>query len=161
MIRLSKLVIIPSLLFLGACSPMNDNSLLTDKSSDSSSYSLNKEPRSDELYLRPYNSTVNVAASVTQAQVSGECYTSTYPRHQIVALNNAGGQMDIVDINTASAVNSLAAACKNGKFNLAINTGVLTSGAVHSIKLLLIAYNDKNQTITNEAQGSARLTLTK
>lgn len=155
-----KLMAFSSLLVLAAaCQPMDGSSLLTDKVDDPSSHVLNKDPKSEELYLKSYSPTLNAPPSVTKAEVSGECYTSTYPSHSILVLES-GIQLDIVDLNPSTDIESKKALCKNGKFNLAINTGALSSG-VHNLRIILQAWDSKGQIVTNEVQGVSSVTLSK
>lgn len=147
------------LLIVSACQPIEGNSLLTDQKGDPSTHALNKDPKSEELYLKSYSANIATTAAVTKAEVSGECYTSTYPVHNIVVLKS-GLQLDIVDLNPATDVNSKTASCKNGKFNLAINTGALASG-VHTLRFVLQAWDSKGQLVVNDVQGVSSVTLTK
>jgi len=155
-----KLSVFSSLLVLAtACQPMDGKSLLTDKVDDPSSHVLNKDPRSEELYLKSFSPSLSAPPSVTKVEVSGECYISTYPSHQILVLE-AGIQLDIVDLNPATDVESKKATCKNGKFNLAINTGGMANG-VHNLRIVLQAADSKGQVVQNEVQGVSSVTLTK
>lgn len=155
-----KLLSLSSLLvFAVACQPIEGNSLLTDQKSDSSTLVLSKEPKSEELYLKSYSPNINAPVTVTKAEVSGECYTSTYPSHQIVVVEN-GIQLDIVDLNTATNVDSKIATCKNGKFNLGINTGALAAG-VHNLRFILQAGTASGTMVVNDVQGVSSVTLTK
>ncbi|UOF02028.1 hypothetical protein [Bdellovibrio reynosensis] len=154
-----KILSLLSILLMTACSPMEGQSLLTNERSDDSSHTLDKTPKSEELYLKSYSPTINTIAGQAKAEVSGECYISTYPNHKIVALEN-GVQLDIVDLNPTTDANGRFAVCKNGKFNLAINTSAL-AGGIHSIRLLLQAYDENGAVVVNDAQGASAITLTK
>lgn len=144
---------------LTACSQSQENSLLSDQKGDPSAHALDKTPKAEELYVKTYIGSIAVASGVTKAEVSGECYVSTFPSHKILALEN-GNILQILDINPTTDVNASYASCKNGKFNLAINTGVLASGS-HTIRFVMQAYDNSNKLFTNDVQGVSTLTLTK
>lgn len=144
---------------LAACSPNQSNSLLSDQKADLSSHSVDKTAKVDELYVKSYSPSIALASGLTKAEVSGECYTSTFPSHKIVAIEN-GTLLDFMDLNPASDVNAKQALCINGKFNLSINAGAL-AGGIHSIRLVMQAYDNNNQLVTNDVQGVSTLTLTK
>ncbi len=155
-----RLMAVLGLFLVGtACTPIDGNSLLTNQKDDPSAYQVDKTPKSEELYLKVYNPTVNTTAAMSKAEISGECYVSTYPKHEIVALEN-GSALEIVDLNTSTDVNSNVATCKNGKFNLAIKTTNLAAG-VHSVRFVLQAYDADNIVVTNDVQGASAITLTK
>lgn len=155
-----KVLACSSLIVLAtACQPIEGNSLLTDRVDDPSSHALNKAPKSEELYLKSFSPSLSAPPSVTKVEVSGECYVSTYPSHSIVVLE-AGIQLDIVDLNPATDVESKKALCKNGKFNFAINTGALNNG-VHNLRFVLQAWDAKGQIVQNDVQGVSSVTLTK
>lgn len=145
-----------------ACQQITDSSLLSDSKSDPSSHVLNKEPQSSELYLKVY--TPNIVAPPTadgKVDISGECYTSTYSQHSIIVLESGTGvQMDIVDLNPTTDVNIKAAICKNGKFNLALNTGALPV-RVHRLMVVMQAIDNDGRIIRNDVQGVSNINLTK
>ncbi|WP_295899209.1 hypothetical protein [uncultured Bdellovibrio sp.] len=156
-----KLAGISSLLvLLSACQPINGNSLLTDQKDDPSANALDKAPKSEELYLKVFNPTIQ-ATGLDRVEVSGECYLSTYPKHSIIVLRS-GVQLNdfVVDINPTTANNTNSASCKNGRFNLALNTGQLAAG-VHSLRFILQAWDANNSLVTNDAQGASNVTLSK
>ncbi|MEK2645490.1 hypothetical protein [Bdellovibrio sp. BCCA] len=156
-----KLAGISSLLvLLSACQPINGNSLLTDQKEESSKNAVDPNPKSEELYLKVFNPTIQ-ATGLDRVEVSGECYLSTYPRHSIIVLRS-GVQLSnfVVDINPTSPVDSNTASCKNGRFNLALNTGQLANG-VHSLRFILQAFDKDNNLVVNDAQGASNVTLSK
>lgn len=142
---------------LSACQPISDSSLLTDQK-DQSSLSLNKDPKSEELYLKSFSPSIH-ATGLNKVDIAGECYVSTYPKHSIVVMNG-GNLLDIVDINPRTASNTAMASCKNGRFNLTLNTGVLGNG-VFSLKIVLQAWDENNQVFVNQVQGTNSVTLTR
>ncbi|MEN0057433.1 MAG: hypothetical protein AAGB31_01255 [Bdellovibrio sp.] len=146
-----------SLLF-SACTPVDGNSLLTDQKDDASLHAVDKTPKSEELYLKAYNTSVS-GTGVTKVEISGECYTSTYPSHNIIA-TSGGAQVDIVDLNPSVSPAAAVASCKNGRFNLAINSFNFASGN-HTIRLMLQAYDANNQIVVNDVQGASSIVLRK
>jgi len=141
---------------LAACQPMNGNSLLTDQKNDPSSFALNKDPKSEELYLKSYAPTFQ-ATGLSKLEVSGECYVSTYPSHNIIATRN-GSQIGITDLYPGSAANS--ATCVNGKFNFAIDTNYLAGGS-NTVRILIQARDASGNVVVNDAQGANNVTITK
>ncbi|NUN06185.1 MAG: hypothetical protein HUU57_10530 [Bdellovibrio sp.] len=153
-----KLTLTSSLLvLLAACQQIANNSLLTDQKDDSSAHALDKTPKVEELYLKAYTASIQ-ATNLDKVEVAGECYTSTFPRHAIFVLKN-NAQIDIVDVNPATANNTGTASCKNGRFNLVINSGALASG-VHSLRLVIQAWDANNQVVVND-MASNTVTLSK
>lgn len=147
-----------SLLLLTSCSQIDGNSLLTNQRDESSTLAVDKTPKSEELYLKTYNTSV-VATGISKIEISGECYVSTFPSHRIIATEGMN-ILDVMDLNPSTNVNSKAAVCTNGRFNLALNAGVLSAGN-HAIHFVLQAFNGTNQPITNDVQGVSNLNLTK
>lgn len=153
-----KIVLASSLLvFTSACQQITGNSLLTDEQGDPSTHALDKTPKVEELYLKSYSASLQ-ATGLDKVEVSGECYTSTYPRHAIYVLEG-GSQLDILDLNPATDANTKAASCKNGRFNLSINTGVL-SGGIHTLRFVIQAWDSNNKPVSNDLAAST-VTLTK
>lgn len=145
------------LLFTSACQQITGNSLLTDDKGDSSTHALDKTPKIEELYLKSYSASLQ-ATGLDKVDVSGECYTSTYPRHAIYVLEG-GSQLDILDLNPSTDANTKAASCKNGRFNLSINTGAL-AGGVHTLRFVIQAWDSNNKPVSNDLAAST-VTLTK
>lgn len=141
-----------------ACQPMTGNGLLTDKVTNSSSTVLNKDPRSEELFLKSYSPSLSVRSSQTKVDLAGECFVSTFPGHKIQVWEGAA-QVSIVDINSSTGLGN-SAQCIDGKFNLVINTSTMTVSS-HSLRVELIAYDSAGQPVVNQAQGVSFITLTK
>ncbi len=85
--------------------------------------------------------------------------------HRIYALKNTT-LIDIVDISTLTTnVNSKQALCVNGRFNIGINVDAVANGGlgpgIHSVRLILEAKDANGQVVTNPAQGTANITITK
>lgn len=144
-----------SLTLQAACSPIEGNSLLTDQKDDPSTHAVSKEPKSEELFLKVDSPQISATAGQTRADVSGECYVSTYPTHRIYLLNG-GSQMPIIDINTGSNI----ASCKNGRFNFSLNLGAMASGQ-YSLKIIIYAYDASGSLVVNEVQGQSTLRVVK
>ena len=143
------------------CQPMSDNSLLTDQKKSYSDRLLNKEPRQEELYLKADVTNVSTNSASSKVDISGECFTSTYPTHKIfVRLGATQGQLEVVDYNVNTDVNYPWSTCKNGRFNFALNTSAFSVGT-HKIQLSLEGTDSRGGVVTNEVQGSASFTLVK
>lgn len=145
-------------LALTACSPMSDNSLLSDKKDSASSLTVDKTPKSEELYLKLDVASIGPAVTSNKLEVSGECYTSTYTKHRIVA-REFGSLLPIVDVTAASGTLG-EALCRNGRFNFSLNVGALATGG-HQIRVSLEAVDGLNALVINDAQGAANLSFTK
>ncbi|WII71007.1 hypothetical protein QJS83_11095 [Bdellovibrio sp. 22V] len=155
-----KIMVLTSLLMtLASCSPIQGNSLLTDQKDDPSTHTLDKTPKQEEIYLKSFSPSA-AASGLSKIEISGECYVSTYPSHDIISYVN-GTQRAVLDLNATTAAGAGIATCKNGKFNLAIETGSWAAG-VYTVRLVLRAYEANNPTpITNDAQGASTLTVTR
>ncbi|KYG63949.1 hypothetical protein AZI86_14155 [Bdellovibrio bacteriovorus] len=155
-----KFVVMTSFLGLAmaACSPMSDNSLLSDKKDDNSSLTVDKTPKAEELYLKLDTASIGPAVTGTKLEVSGECYTSTYGKHRIIAREN-GFQLVITDVTAASVVAN-EAQCRNGRFNFSLNVSGMGAGG-HSVRVSLEAYDGLSALVLNENQGAAVLNFTR
>ncbi|KHD88766.1 MAG: hypothetical protein OM95_06430 [Bdellovibrio sp. ArHS] len=144
-----------SLTVLAACSPIQGNSLLTDQKDDPSTHAVDKTPKSEELFLKVDTPQITATAGQTKADISGECYVSTYANHRIY-LMNGGSALTIIDLNTGSNT----ATCKNGRFNFAFNLDSIASGS-YGLKVIIYAYDSAGTLVVNEVQGASSLTLIK
>lgn len=146
-------------LLLAACQPIEGNSLLTDQKDESSLHTLDKTPKSEELFLKVHAPTIAAKSTDTKIEVAGECYISTYPSHAIIVMNNTS-QMSILDVNPATSSDANYAVCKNGKFTFLLNIASLSSG-VYNLRLILQARDSAGNVVLNEAQAAPYFTLTK
>ncbi|MFV8258995.1 hypothetical protein ACNQKP_14395 [Bdellovibrio bacteriovorus] len=146
-------------LLLAACQPVEGDSLLTDKQDDSSTHTLDKTPKSEELTVQLFSPTINMKNTDTKAEITGECYVSTYPSHRLIVMNGST-QMALVDTNPATAANANYATCKNGRFNFSLNIASLASG-VYSMRIIMQAFDADGNAVMNEARAAPTFTLTK
>lgn len=149
------------LLFLVGCSPGGD-SLFTDRRADSTSMTIDTEPYQTELSLQSSKTSfVSSTNSRTDyVEVSGSCYTSTYPNHYIAAYNAGGTLMTSYDsLNTTSPNNY--AKCVNGRFSMAVSITSFGSKTSNSVRLLLQAYDASNNLVTNEFNGAQTVSVIK
>lgn len=144
---------------LSACSPMSDNSLLTDKKDESSSMTLDKTPKSEELFLKLNTTNIAQAVAASKLEVGGECYTSTYPTHRILAYNGST-QIAILDISAATPVTNQAS-CRNGRFNFSIDLSGFSANVSYTVRVVLQAFDGTGAGVTNDAQGVASVKFTK
>lgn len=144
---------------LTSCSPTSDNSLLSDKKDDASSLSVDKTPKSEELFLKLDMASIGPAVTGTKLEVSGECYTSTYNNHWILA-RKGSTVLKLVDITAAAPGNSNLAQCRNGRFHFSLDVGSLTAGS-HQVRVSLEAKDGFGTLVINDAQGAATLSFTK
>lgn len=146
-------------LLLAACQPVEGDSLLTNKNEESSTHNVDKTPKSEELVLQLYSPTINTKNTDTKAEITGECYVSTYPSHAIIVMNGST-QMALVDTNPATASNTNYATCKNGKFNFSLNISALAAG-VYNLRMIMQARDADNNLVINDARAAPFFTLTK
>lgn len=156
-------------LAVAACSPTSDNSLLSDKKDDNSSLTVDKTPKAEELYLKLDTASIGAAVSGTRLEVSGECYTSTYGTHRIIASENSM-QLALVDVLSTTPSNTATcraegrcineAQCRNGRFNFSLKVDGMASGG-HSVRVSLQAYDGLGVPVYNENQGSVDLSFTR
>lgn len=147
-------------LLVTACQPIQGDSLLTDRKDDSSAHTVNKEPKSEELMLQMYNPNINMTSTDTKAEVTGECYVSTYPSHSIIVLNGST-PLPVTDLNSNTPLNSGYGTCRNGRFNILVNITSLASPAVHALRLYLQARDADGNVVINEARGAPQFNLSK
>lgn len=129
-----------------ACSQLSENSLLTDQASDPTSHSLSTDPLETELLLKADNKNLGTTTSARVAELSGDCFASTYPTHKITA-TVGGVAKTIYNIDSAKSV----ASCRNGRFNIALPISQLAIGT-SKIVLTLTAY-DANSASYTSANG--------
>lgn len=152
------------LLFLVGCSPGGD-SLFTDRKADSTSMTIDTEPYQTELSLQSSKTSfVSSTNSRTDyVEVSGSCYTSTYPNHYIAAYNASNALIASYDtLNTSSANNQ--AKCVNGRFSMAVSIASFGSKTSNQVILRLIAYESATSTqnpITNDTNGAQTVSVIK
>lgn len=146
-------------IFLSGCQQINGNSLLTNNKNDPSSHVLNKDPKSDELYVRAYLNSFSVPTARSMLEIAGECYTSTYPLHKII-VREGSVLREIIDLSTDGTIGSSIATCKNGKFNLALNVAALKAGTT-ALTIELEARDGSGNIFTNSIQGISRVSVTR
>ncbi|UXR63560.1 hypothetical protein EZJ49_10785 [Bdellovibrio bacteriovorus] len=147
-------------LLVTACQPIQGDSLLTDRKEDSSAHTVSKEPKSEELMLQMSNPNVNMTSTDTKAELTGECYVSTYPSHSIIVLNGPT-PLPVTDLNSNTPAGSGYGTCRNGRFNILLNITSLGSPAVHSLRLYLQARDADGNVVINEARGAPIFNLSK
>lgn len=140
------------------CTPIEGTSLVTDQKEESSIHDVDQTPKIEELYLKTFTPGINTLNTVTRAEVSGECYVSTYPNHQILAFQGST-QLELVDIEPSTPLQNYAR-CVNGRFNLALRTSNMAAGT-HSIRLVLRAFDSSNKMYVNEGQGTTTINLSR
>ncbi|MNK08113.1 hypothetical protein D3C87_260410 [compost metagenome] len=143
---------------LSACSPTSENGLLTDQASQPNKHDVSLAPAADELYVKSDAATVYNQAGTHRADLSGECFTSTYPTHAIrVFYGTTQVPLNDVNINPGAAN---TAYCYQGRFNIVLNTSIFGAGS-HSLKIQIYGIDDKGVSNENLGRGRANFTLTK
>lgn len=154
-IKLLGVAVLPFL--MAACSPTSENSLLTSEANQPSEHNVDMTPTTDELYVKVDAATA-YALSASRVDISGECFTSTYPRHAIYVYNG-NTQLTITDIAyTAGAANT--GYCYQGRYNISINIGGMGTGS-YGLKVKVVGIDDKGQVYENPSRGLASFTLNK
>ena len=148
------------------CSPAGD-SLFSDRRLDSGSTVLNTEPYQSELSIQSSKVTVtsNHLVASEFVEISGTCYTSTYPQHRIVVerIVSGGATGSVVDsydlLDATSAMNN--SKCVNGRFHLAVKITNFTVGTTTQVRLILQALDSSNKTVINEFNGVHKVGIAK
>ncbi|AHI06004.1 hypothetical protein BDW_07520 [Bdellovibrio bacteriovorus W] len=149
----SLLLLIP----LSACTPIDGTSLLTDQRSDPTQHIVNKDPLPQELMARVHTTSIP-AAGRDLAEISGDCYPSTYSDHRLEfsRMNgNTATPIQIYDLNAASATLVNVAKCKSGRFSVGIPA---PSTGYFSYRVQIIGKDGSND-VTNAAQGKANFSI--
>ncbi|MEK2688716.1 hypothetical protein [Bdellovibrio sp. GT3] len=133
---------------LASCAPVSENSLLSSDASNPDSHSLNSTPLSTELQLVADVYNLGAATSTKAVELSGACYTSTYPTHRITATVNGANvaAANIFDMSSSTATGY--GTCRNGRFNIVLRGNGLASGA-NNIVLLLTGYDAQSVAATS------------
>ena len=124
---------------LAGCSNVGDSSLLSSAPNSPTDNTVNKNPNANELSVAAdtYDSTANVTNSSTgtvgTAEVSGSCYTSTYPSHTITIYRNGApvNQYDLKGLANAQ--------CRGGRFSIVVDGNSLAPGG-NDLQIVLTAY---------------------
>ncbi|WP_347357079.1 hypothetical protein [Bdellovibrio sp.] len=147
-------------LLVTACQPIQGDSLLTDRRDESSTHNINKDPKSDELTLKMSAPTLNMTSADTKAEITGDCYVSTYPSHAIIVLNGSN-PLPVTDLHPNTPLGSGYGTCRNGRFNIMVNITSLASPASHNLQVILQARDADNNVVINTALGAPFFTLSK
>lgn len=154
---------------LGACSPMADNSLLSDKRDLASTLTVDKTPKSEEIYLKLDVTNVTQAVVGDRLELGGECYTSTYPDHRILAYAatsggnvQSGNQLSLIDVSeSVDASRPSQAFCRNGRFNFSLYLGTMATNYRFTVRVVLEAIDGTGALVTNNAQGTSSVSFTR
>lgn len=147
-----------------ACSNMQDNGLLTNEASTTTSSGVSTTPNSSNLTLVADSTSIYMNSGADQAEVTGDCFASTYPSHVIRAyrIDNSGNATLLVirDINTGSSGQSVAL-CKNGRFDISIPAGSGLAAGNNNIKVTLTATDSNGAAVVNDANASRMISIIK
>ncbi len=147
-------------LLMAACQPIEGDSLLSNKSEDPGTHNVDKAPKSEELTLQMFSPNVNMKNTDTKAEITGECYVSTYPSHAIFVMNGST-RMAVLDTNPKTDATANYATCRNGRFNFSVNIAGLSSPGSYQLRLYLQAMDADGNIVINEARAAPFFTLTK
>jgi hypothetical protein len=145
-------------LALVACSPISQNSLLTNQATQPSSHAVSLTPTEDELYVKADVPTVYNATGVNRVDISGECFPSTFPNHAIYVYYN-GAKQPVVDISAAATVGN-AAKCRHGRFNLSVITASYGTGS-YAMQVQVVGINSSGAEAVNVSRGISKFSITK
>lgn len=158
--RISLGLLIGACAFALGCSDIQGESLLTDKRIDSSSFTLDKSVKVEELYIRLTTSNFTIT-NLQRVDISGECYVSTYPFHSIVVLRNNSQVIPILDLNTANNTANTAT-CMNGRFNFSLPNSASIQAGSNPLRVVMRAYETLGgAAVTNDVQGASSLGIIK
>ncbi|MDG0816623.1 hypothetical protein [Bdellovibrio svalbardensis] len=138
------------------CSNVADNSLLTDQENDSSSHTVNKDPLSTEVFIAVDSSSLVMPTSTSSVEVTGSCYTSTYPDNNVQVFNSVGAAVAAMDLKTGS----YNPKCRDGRFAIIISPGSLATGT-NDLKIQLPVLDSSNKTTLNQANAVRYFSVTK
>lgn len=122
---LSILTLPMAFLFLVGCSKLADNSLLTDEKIDSFSNAVNKDPLATEVFISVDSTNLILSSATSSLELTGSCYTSTYPNNNIQVLDTKGNILAVMDLKTGTA----SPKCRDGRFDLVISPNSLNAGS--------------------------------
>lgn len=142
-----------------ACSPTAENSLLTNQATQPSTHSVSLTPTEDELYVKADSASFYNAAGKDRFDISGECFPSTFPTHFIYVYLN-GAKQSIVDIAASAANQGTSAQCRQGRFNIAVITSGLGSGA-YSMQVQIVGMDSSGSELINVSRGVSKFGVTK
>lgn len=123
--------------------------MLSNAASDPTTHNVDGTPSESDLYLKADATFARNASN--KAEMSGSCFISTYPKHQIRAVAGTTG-LPIVDVN---GLGSGVGSCKNGRFNIAIYNPGLASGT--KVNLILEVFDSSNTMKTYNVPSSFTL----
>ncbi|WP_413584091.1 hypothetical protein [Bdellovibrio sp. HCB274] len=124
---------------LASCAPVSENSLLSSDASNPDSHSLNTAPLSNELQLVADVYNLGSAATTKSIELSGACYTSTYPTHKITVSVNGGTPQAGLVFDMSGTTATGYGTCRNGRYNIVLQGSALGAGA-NNIVLTLTGY---------------------
>ncbi len=144
-----------------ACSNINQNSLLTNEVTKASGSAVNKVANSTDLNL-----SVNLPAEGfrvgsninDQIELSGECFSSTYPINQIIAVL---GTTPLTVINVHNG-NDQDHYCVQGRFDIILQGSQLTAvNGNNNIKVSLVGYSSSRQAALIPVNASRTINIIK
>lgn len=149
---------------LVACSNLSDNSLLTDEATESSTHVVDNTPNSTEIYLATDSTSISMVSGATTFEISGTCYTSTYPVNQILLTRVSSvdgsqlGTLSGYDIKGSSSGN--VAVCRNGRFTFVGNATSLAAG-MNTVKLVMQVIDGSGNLTQNDANSVRTMSVIK
>jgi hypothetical protein len=113
------------------------------------------------ISLKAGTTSLVVPSTSNRADISGDCYPSTYPQNLInVTVTQTTGTAFPVEVIAASAATP-AASCNHGRFNVVLSTASLPANAAYTVRLELVGIEANGARHTNAAGGNATITLRK
>ncbi|MEN0057422.1 MAG: hypothetical protein AAGB31_01200 [Bdellovibrio sp.] len=143
---LRNIILLLMFVYLSACGQITGEGLLSDAKEDTDDYYVDLTPSSAELYMAVSSSVIYNAT--TKAEMTGECYISTYPSHYIQAYlaSTSGSVLAVLDVHNNTS--GTTAQCKNGRFDIIVNTSGVSAG--QRIWLVLTATESGGSSYTAE-----------
>lgn len=162
-----SLVVLASMSYLlSACSNTSTNPLLSSEPSTTTTASIDKTANSSQLSLTcdsgsitmPRDSSGNPA---TQVEVSGTCYVSTFPTHNIKAYwVNPNSSAVTSELTVLSVQGDAYGRCINGRYSIILNAAQLVSG-MNTVKMILTAFDSSGNQVTNGSGASRTINIIK
>lgn len=161
----NSLLLVAGWLLLSACNQYSDGDLVGDYQDTSkcpANGCANQAASANVLKISTTGNTVSLypAATDSKVEISGDCYTSTYPSNKInvtVVTQNGNVPMAAAAYSVTGA--STVPACRKGKYGVALDIRKLALGGIYTVKLELVAYDSAGTPFTNAGGGYLYLNL--
>jgi hypothetical protein len=145
MIFLRSLFILIGVSSVLACSNINQNSLLTNEATKAAGSAVNKVANSTDLSLSVNSPAEGFQVGVNvndQIELNGDCFASTYPINQIIAVLGTT-RLTLINVHNGNDQDHY---CVQGRFDIILQGSQLTAvNGNNNIKVSLVGYSSSRQ----------------